>query len=166
MATFAAGGRRAQAHFVREVTRGGQRVYAEPLTQSGIGLTADQVNQLTTTLSKVEAAKLGNGWPAAGKTGTWEVSAKSTHNAHTWMVGYTRSLAVAVWLGTTDGRALRTSTGSYAVYGASHAAPIWRQFMMDATAAMHLDPRALPPVVQPLNPTKPPATSPAERAGE
>jgi membrane peptidoglycan carboxypeptidase len=52
------------------------------------------------------------------------------------MVGYTDRLAVAVWLGTTDGTALTTSAGTIDVYGATHAAPIWRQFIVDATAAM------------------------------
>jgi membrane peptidoglycan carboxypeptidase len=140
MATFAAGGKRAQAHFVREVTKDGVRVYAEPLVQTGIGLTDEQVNQLTWTLSQVPAAKLGNGWDAAGKTGTWEVSRNSPANAHTWMVGYTTQLAVAVWLGTTDGKALITTDGSRNVIGATHAGAIWRQFMMDATLALSFDP--------------------------
>jgi membrane peptidoglycan carboxypeptidase len=140
MATFAAGGKRAQAHFVREVTQGGARVYAEQLSQSDIGLTEQQVDELTATLSQVPSAKLSNGWDAAGKTGTWQAAASTTRNAHTWMVGYTRALAVAVWLGTTDGGPLITKDGSADVFGATHAATIWRQFMLDATASLDLDP--------------------------
>jgi membrane peptidoglycan carboxypeptidase len=140
MATFAAGGKRAQAHFVREVTKAGTRVYAEQLTQSDIGLTEQQVNELTATLSQVASAKLPNGWDAAGKTGTWQAADSTTRNAHTWMVGYTRALAVAVWLGTTDGKALVTTDGKFNVFGSTYAAPIWRQFMVDATASMELDP--------------------------
>ncbi len=140
MATFAAGGKRAQAHFVREVTQGGARVYAEQLSQSDIGLTEQQVDELTATLSQVPAAKLSNGWDAAGKTGTWQAAASTTRNAHTWMVGYTRALAVAVWLGTTDGAPLITKDGSADVFGATHAATIWRQFMLDATASLGFDP--------------------------
>jgi membrane peptidoglycan carboxypeptidase len=141
MATFAAGGRRAQAHFVREVTRGGERVYAEPLTQQDIGLSPPQIGELTATLRKVPSANVGDGWQAAGKTGTWEAGRSITRNAHTWMVGYTRPLAVAVWLGTTDGRALRTRAGDYDVFGSTHASPIWRQFMVNALAALGADPR-------------------------
>jgi membrane peptidoglycan carboxypeptidase len=136
MATFAAGGERAQAHFVREVSRHGSLVYAEPLIQSNIGLTRDQVGALTSVLDQVPAARLADGWQAAGKTGTWEAGPGSPANAHAWMVGYTDRLAVAVWLGTTDGTALTTSAGSIDVFGATHAAPIWRQFIVDATAAM------------------------------
>ena len=141
MATFAAGGERAQAHFVRAVYRHGDLVYAEQLTQSPIGLTPAQIDQLTSALSQVPSAKLPNGWDAAGKTGTWQAGNSLTENAHTWMVGYTRALAVAVWLGTTDGKALKTKDGKTDVFGSTYAAPIWRQFIVDATAAMNLDPQ-------------------------
>jgi membrane peptidoglycan carboxypeptidase len=141
MATFAAGGRRATAHFVREVTRAGQRVYAEPLTQQDIGLGAKQLAELTSTLRMVPSADLGKGWQAAGKTGTWEAGRSLDRNAHTWMVGYARPLAAAVWLGTTDGKALRTSQGKYNVFGSTYAAPIWRQFMVTALAVLGADPK-------------------------
>jgi membrane peptidoglycan carboxypeptidase len=55
-------------------------------------------------------------------------------------VGYTRPLAAAVWLGTTDGKALRTSGGDYRVFGSTYAAPVWRQFMLNALAALGADP--------------------------
>jgi membrane peptidoglycan carboxypeptidase len=165
MATFAAGGKRAQAHFVREVTKSGTRVYAEQLTRSDVGLTEQQVNELTATLSQVPSAKLPNGWDAAGKTGTWQAADSTTRNAHTWMVGYTRALAVAVWLGTTDGKPLTTKDGKFDVYGSTHAAPIWRQFMVDATAAMGLDPAlrafASAPTASATAPAVAPTTRPA-----
>ena len=98
------------------------------------------VADLTSTLLKVPSANLGNGWQAAGKTGTWEAGRSLDRNAHTWMVGYTRPLAAAVWLGTTDGKALRTSNGKYNVFGSTYAAPVWRQFMVNALAALGADP--------------------------
>jgi membrane peptidoglycan carboxypeptidase len=140
MATFAAGGERAQAHFVRAVYRHGDLVYAEQLTQSPIGLTPAQVGELTSALTQVTSAKLPNGWDAAGKTGTWQAGNSLTQNAHVWMVGYTRALAVAVWVGTTDGKALKTKDGKTDVFGSTHAAPIWSQFLVGATAAMNPDP--------------------------
>jgi membrane peptidoglycan carboxypeptidase len=139
MATFAAGGKRAQAHFVREVTKADTRVYAEQLSQSDVGLTEQQLYELTATLSQVPSANLSNGWDAAGKTGTWQAATSTTHNAHTWMVGYTRALAVAVWLGTTDGEPLITKDGTFDVFGSTHAAPIWRQFLLDATTSLGLE---------------------------
>ncbi|HEY7225042.1 MAG TPA: transglycosylase domain-containing protein [Micromonosporaceae bacterium] len=139
MATFAAGGTRAEAHFVREVTQDGVRVYAEQVTQADVGLTREQVDELTWVLSQVPSAKLGNGWDSAGKTGTWQSGQNSSHNGNTWMVGYTGALAAAVWLGTTDGKSLITTDG-HDVYGSTHAAQIWRQFMTQALAASGLNP--------------------------
>jgi len=139
MATFAAAGKRADAHFVRSVTKRGDQVYGEMLRQRDIGLDQEQINQLNWTLRQVEASKLPNGWDCAGKTGTWQHGKSLTDNAHTWMVGYTRALAAAVWLGTTDGTALVTTDGEHDVFGASHPGPIWRQFMLEATAALKLD---------------------------
>jgi membrane peptidoglycan carboxypeptidase len=81
MATFAAGGERAQAHFVREVSHHGSLVYAEPLVQTNIGLRHDQVDALTGVLRQVPAARLADGWQAAGKTGTWEAGPGSPANA-------------------------------------------------------------------------------------
>jgi membrane peptidoglycan carboxypeptidase len=138
MATFAAGGKRAEAHFVRSVTRRGEQVYGEKLAQTGIGLNQEQINELDWTLRQVAAAKLDNGWDVAGKTGTWQLG-NTDQNAHTWMVGYTGALAAAVWLGTTDGKGLTTKDGAHDVSGAGYAAPIWRQFMVAALDAMKLD---------------------------
>jgi membrane peptidoglycan carboxypeptidase len=168
MATFAAGGKRADAHFVRSVTKGDERVYAERLSQTDVGLDQEAINQLNWTLRRVKAAKLDNGWDSAGKTGTWQAGQSTTQNLHTWMVGYTGALAAAVWLGTTDGKPLRTRDGSYQVFGASGPGPIWQQFMTKATAALKLDPdkyRFKQPkfpgeTPSPSVPSTPPSTAP------
>ncbi|MET8838267.1 transglycosylase domain-containing protein [Micromonospora sp. NPDC004540] len=140
MATFAAGGKRAEAHFVRSVTKGDEKVWSEQLKQTDLGLDQEAINQLDWTLRRVKAAKLDNGWDSAGKTGTWQAGQSTTQNVHTWMVGWTGALASAVWLGTTDGKPLKTTGGSYEVYGSTGPGPIWRQFMEQATAALKLDP--------------------------
>jgi len=139
LATFAAGGKRAQAHFVRAVEKKGEVFYNEPLQQSEIGLNADQIAQMNATLIQVPSGHFSDDWDAAGKTGTWQAGDSTTENAHVWMVGYTRALAAAVWVGTTDGEALITASGRTNVFGSSHAAPIWRQFMRSATEAMQFD---------------------------
>jgi membrane peptidoglycan carboxypeptidase len=140
MATFAAGGRRADVHFVRSVLKGDERLFVERLVQTDVGLDGEAIDQLNWTLRRVKAANLDNGWDSAGKTGTWQAGQSTTQNVHTWMVGYTGALAAAVWLGTTDGKPLKTKDGSYEVYGATAPGPIWRQFMGQATAALKLDP--------------------------
>ncbi len=139
MATFAAGGKRAQAHFVKSVMKGEDEVYKEALTQTEIGLDQKQIDMLDYTLNQVPTAHFSDDWDAAGKTGTWQAGTSLTQNAHVWMVGYTRALAAAVWVGTNDGGPLVTQTNSSQVFGSTHAGPIWQQFMRDATDAMKFD---------------------------
>jgi membrane peptidoglycan carboxypeptidase len=172
MATFAAGGKRTDAHFVRSVTKGDDRLFTEQPEQTDIGLNREAIDQLNWTLRRVKAAGLDNGWDSAGKTGTWQAGTSTTQNLHTWMVGYTGALATAVWLGTNDGKPLKTKDGGYQVFGANGPGPIWRQFMRNATAALKLDPdkyrfetpkfpgetRSPSPPSTP--PSKPPSTSP------
>jgi membrane peptidoglycan carboxypeptidase len=139
MATFAAGGKRAQAHFVKAVMKGEDQVYGETLTQTEIGLDGKQIDMLDYTLNQVPTGHFSDDWDSAGKTGTWQFGTSETQNAHVWMVGYTRALAAAVWVGTNDGAPLITRTGSSQVFGSTHAGPIWQQFMRDATDAMNFD---------------------------
>ena len=110
MATFAAGGKRAQAHFVRQVEKKGEVVYGEQLDQD-----RDRADRRpdrprsTRRWSRCPSGRFSDDWDAAGKTGTWQAGESTTENAHVWMVGYTRALAAAVWVGTTDGEALITA---------------------------------------------------------
>ncbi len=139
MATFAAGGKRAQAHFVKAVMKDEDQVYGETLTQTEIGLDGKQIDMLDYTLNQVPTGQFSDDWDSAGKTGTWQAGKSETQNAHVWTVGYTRALAAAVWVGTNDGAPLITRTGSSQVFGSTHAGPIWQQFMRDATDAMNFD---------------------------
>ena len=68
---------------------------------------------------------------SAGKTGT------TTHNEHTWFVGYTPQLAAAVWTGYAEGMIPvqdKTINGRYyrVVYGSDFSGPTWRKFMVGA----------------------------------
>jgi membrane peptidoglycan carboxypeptidase len=139
MATFAAGGTRAQAHFVKAVMKGEDQVYGETLRKTEIGLDGKQIDMLNYTLNQVPTGHFSDDWDSAGKTGTWQFGQSESQNAHVWMVGYTRALAAAVWVGTNDGGPLITRTGSSQVFGSTHAGPIWQQFMRDATDAMNFD---------------------------
>ncbi len=102
-----------------------------PSVASGVSTALEQV------LTRGTAA--GSGplypWPSAGKTGTTDGPYDS------WFVGYTAQRSTAVWVGdpgrTVKGHATRkrltnvTVGGRYypVVYGASIAAPIWKQAM-------------------------------------
>ena len=75
----------------------------------------------------------GIGRPAAGKTGTTNVS------RDVWFIGYTPQIAAAVWVGHPIGQkslnGVKLGGRSYGkVYGATIPAPIWKQFMQGALA--------------------------------
>jgi membrane peptidoglycan carboxypeptidase len=87
-------------------------------------------------------------WPSAGKTGTTDGP------YDTWFVGYTAQLSTAVWVGDpghlshghlTRRRLTGIDVAGHrygTVYGASIAAPVWKQLMTAAQAG--LPARALP----------------------
>jgi membrane peptidoglycan carboxypeptidase len=87
------------------------------------------------------------GRPAAAKTGT------TNDNRDIWTMGYTTDLAVGVWVGNSN------NAKTNGVLGASGAAPIWHNFMVEAhqrpEIARHLvDPNGQPyPKEFPVPPT-------------
>ncbi len=96
---------------------------------------------LKTVLTKGTASGIGGlagNRQAAGKTGT------SDGSNETWFVGYTPQLATAVWVGTPSGdpkrvlRNLHLGDRTYGgqIFGATIAAPIWKQIMDRASAGM------------------------------
>lgn len=74
-------------------------------------------------ISQGTATNAQIGRPAAGKTGTTD------SQRDVWFVGYTPQLATAVWIGNDDYSPL-----SKGATGGEYAAPVWRNFMMDAMA--------------------------------
>jgi membrane peptidoglycan carboxypeptidase len=139
VATMAAGGLRANAHFVQTVLKGDQVVYGETLPRPDQAriMSPQNINDLTYALSQVSSAKLNIGWDTAGKTGTWEYGPKPTENAHAWMVGFDRKIAAAVWVGNkAEEQPIRDKKNTI-IYGAGVPAEIWRAFMTNATTAMN-----------------------------
>ncbi len=139
LATFAAEGLRSTAHFVQKVTKDERVVYAETLPTGNQPRVFSQQNSndLTYALSQVGSAKVNIGWDTAGKTGTWEYSQQSKENAHAWMVGYSRKLAAAVWVGNKAEEKPLRDKGNSIVYGSGVPADIWRKFMTNATKAIN-----------------------------
>jgi penicillin-binding protein 1A len=86
-----------------------------------------------------KAAALGDGRPAAGKTGTTE------NYGDAWFVGYTPQLAAAVWVGYPN--RLRPMTYEYhgrPVAGGTFPALIWKSFMERALPYLHDEPQDFP----------------------
>ncbi|MGE5830692.1 MAG: transglycosylase domain-containing protein [Micromonosporaceae bacterium] len=139
MATFSAGGLRAQAHFVREVRRKATVVYSERLPAAGDPRVLSQaaLDDLTYVLSQTSAGKL-SGRSSASRIGTWLLGSSTTETAHAWIVGYTGNLAMAVWVGNkADEKALRNKAGQL-VLGSGLPATIYRAFMTAAHTQLNL----------------------------
>jgi len=155
-AGFASGGTYCSPVMVTAVQQrssdGSPRTTAVPLTAPGCdqALSSDVASGVNKALSHVltdgTAAAVGplSGWPSAGKTGTTDGPYDS------WFVGYTAQRSTAVWVGdpgsASGRRVLRNIRvgGQYygVVYGASIAAPIWKDLM--ESAQQGLPPRPLP----------------------
>ena len=98
------------------------------------------------------ASTAGIGRPAAGKTGTSEL------NSHMWFIGYTPQITTSVWVGNAEydvpmqgsrvnGRYQQfviNGVGQNYWYGGTIAAPIWKAYMVPATAG--LDPLGFPAI--------------------
>ena len=139
-ATFAAGGLRANAHFVKEVRKGEEVVFGETLPNPNQPrvLNPQQISDLTHAMHQVSPGMNIAGFQAATKTGTWQFGDSISDNAHAWNVGFTTKLAAAVWVGNKgEQQALKTLNGN-PVYGSGYPRAIWQKFMTDATNAMQL----------------------------
>jgi membrane peptidoglycan carboxypeptidase len=131
MATLAADGRRAAAHFVRSVQRHGETVYTERTATTRV-LDEAVAADVTWALSAEPAAVLPDGRPAAAKTGASPLRTSAVETAHAWIVGYTRNLAMAVWVGNEEIELpLRDKQGSR-VLGSGLPARVFQAFLAEA----------------------------------
>ena len=141
LATFAANGLRAQVHFVQSVYEGDNIVYGETLPKPDQQKIMNQeaINDLDYALNKIPSAKVSNiGWDTAGKTGTWEYNNRTDQNAHAWMVGFTKKIAGAVWVGNRKDEQAIKDKGGATIWGSGIPAKIWQSFMANATKAINL----------------------------
>jgi peptidoglycan/xylan/chitin deacetylase (PgdA/CDA1 family) len=130
-ATFAAGGTRAQRHFVQSVTGAGDEPWYTSSVTTGRVLDSQVAADVTTVLHNV-AVHDGEpeGHPSAAKSGTQQWG-NTTDNQDAWMAGYTPKLAAVVWLGKPTPGPIRDASGA-PITGDGLPAQLWRQFMSDA----------------------------------
>ena len=143
-ATVASGGTYCVPSPVLAITTSDHKTLALPKNRCKRVLDPDVANGVTKILKTVltNGTGFGNslagGRPVAGKTGT------SDGSNETWFVGYTPQLSTAVWVGTPTGPPTRElhdlSLGDTfyrgQIFGATIAAPIWKQIMDRASAGM------------------------------
>jgi membrane peptidoglycan carboxypeptidase len=173
-ATLAASGIYHKPHFVQKVVNANGEVLFDAAQQDNSGeqkidkAVADNVTAAMQPIAGWSRGhNLAGGRPSAAKTGTNQLG-DTDANRDAWMVGYTPSLATAVWVGTTEGtKPLVTSSGG-AVYGSGLPSDIWKATMDGALKGTdnetfpkptEIGGYAGPPVAPPPPPPPPPPPS-------
>ena len=132
-ATFASGGVRHPPYWIRRVEDVSGRVLEEHII-TGERVLNESINfQLVDMMAGVidngtgnVVRRMGFALPAAGKTGT-----TNDYN-DSWFTGFTPNLSTSVWVGFDRGQGMRDKNGA-GITGGRGAAPIWAQFMKQAT---------------------------------
>lgn len=142
-ATLASGGTYCEPIAITKVTGPGGTEYEVPSANcdknalpSNVANTVVSAMKNVLTIGTAAGQGLDGGRPAAGKTGTAQLS------WHTWFTGFTRQLSTSVWVGDEEGNVDHTKgivvNGQYhdPLYGSDVAAPAWQQFMNAASEGM------------------------------
>lgn len=134
-ATLAAGGVYHEPFLVSRVTAADGRVLYERAESAGEQRIDPQIarNVTESMLDVASTSRIGlsGGRVVAGKTGTQQHPTIDRQNKDAWMVGYTPSLATAVWVGTDTSKPIQTAGGS-PIYGRMIPGSIWQSYMNGA----------------------------------
>jgi len=127
------------------------RVQAKRVVSDGVAYEATQILKDAVSSGTGTRARLDDGRPQAGKTGTAE------NYGNAWFCGYTPDIAACVWVGyRSSNKPLENVEGFGAVYGGTLPAMIWKDFMTTALARIgpHDWPEPKHPMVyRPFTPT-------------
>ncbi|WP_083666212.1 transglycosylase domain-containing protein [Saccharomonospora sp. CUA-673] len=172
-ATYAADGIQRDTHFVAKLeTSDGEVLFDETTPAAKKGEPAfDPDEEQNQTITRNVTASMEGVLPeadlscpgaheCAGKTGTHQyvqggsedvADADPTQkdNAQAWMVGYSRHISAAAWVGTGTGEPIRNAAGGM-IYGSGLPAEIWQEFM--ANYLEPLDPEPFPPLEEVMGP--------------
>jgi membrane peptidoglycan carboxypeptidase len=171
-ATLAASGIYHKPHFVQKVVNANGEVLFDAAQQDNSGeqkidkAVADNVTSAMQPIAGWSRGhNLAGGRASAAKTGTNQLG-DTDANRDAWMVGYTPSLATAVWVGTTEGTKPLVKASGGAVYGSGIPSDIWKATMDGALKGTdnetfpkptEIGGYAGPPVAPPPPPPPPPA---------
>ncbi|RWO27791.1 MAG: penicillin-binding protein, partial [Mesorhizobium sp.] len=111
-------------HFIRRVTTAGGKVLYDNNGGAPRVIKPEIVGMMNSmmmgTVEIGTARKAAFAWPAAGKTGTSQISRDA------WFIGYTANLTTGVWFGNDDGGPMKKVTGG------ALPAQAWHEFMVAA----------------------------------
>jgi membrane peptidoglycan carboxypeptidase len=139
MATYAAGGLRAQAHFVYHVIQDDRVIFGEslPRPDQPRALGQSAIADLDYALSHTAVTGKVTGRDSASKPGAWEYANSAVQNSNAWMVGYTGNLAMAVWVGNSkQEQAIKDAQGR-TIWGSGLPATIYRDVMNSVHTSMN-----------------------------
>ena len=163
VATLAADGVYNRAHFVKKVEKrddktGKFKPYKNEQLKPKQAFDKNVVAAIDHVLQKIPPSNgrsLRNGRDAIGKTGTWEYKdGKSGENGDAWMVGATRHLASAVWIGREKpvNKQMQLlpikKPGGGNMTGGSVPGQVWKLFMDEASRALDKPNEPFPPNVE------------------
>lgn len=126
-AVFANGGYRVEPTLLAQVVdRNGQILFeARPQPQRVLDpwavATLNQILKGVVTQGTGRAARLDDGRPVAGKTGT------TSDFRDAWFIGYVPQLSTAIWIGNDNNSPMLPGTA-----GGAFVAPTWKRFMTEA----------------------------------
>ena len=176
-ATLADSGVYHRPHFVQKVVGSDGQVLFDAAQQNDPGeqkidkAVADNVTAAMQPIAGYSRGhNLAGGRASAAKTGTNQLG-DTDANRDAWMVGYTPSLATAVWVGTTEGTKPLVNKSGGAVYGSGLPSDIWKATMDGALKGTddetfpkptEIGGYAGPPAAPPPPPPPPPPAPPSE----
>lgn len=127
-ATFANDGRYNEPYYIEKIVdRKGKVLYqhqAKPVQVLDVQVArlVNEVLQANVTGGTGRNARIDNGQPAAGKTGT------TNESSDVWFVGYTPQLATAIWMGAPIGRLSLSNAGLGGATGGRYPAATWGRY--------------------------------------
>ncbi|MEV5648118.1 transglycosylase domain-containing protein [Nocardia sp. NPDC052254] len=130
--TIAASGMYHKPHFVEKVVSAdGQVLFDRGQVAGEQRISSAVADNLSSAMQPIAASSrnhgLAGGRLSGSKTGTTQLG-DTGQNKDAWMIGFTPSLSTAVWVGTADGVALKTSGGAI-MYGSGLPSDIWKDTM-------------------------------------
>jgi penicillin-binding protein 1A len=100
----------------------GERAISQQIARQVNGVLTQVVQRGTGTAARV------SGWDVGGKTGSTD------NNTNAWFVGYTRTMATAVWMGAPNENISMRNVNGVTVYGGTYPAQIWGSYTRKALA--------------------------------
>jgi membrane peptidoglycan carboxypeptidase len=130
-ATLANQGIRNDAYLVSKATSSDGEIVYQHKANPSQAVDPKVANDVTLTMEPIAQYSgdgLADGRKSAAKTGTEGIGGKTTDNSDAWMVGFTKQVSAAVWVGTGLSKPIYDASGN-PLYGSQLPGRTWKLFM-------------------------------------